>query len=211
MDIGGAFKDNFKVFLPVLGLVAVIIAVYAIDLDSSSLTNITPTTPATTENQRDVDYIAEVKTSYGDFTIDLYQDLVPKNTKNFVSLAQNGFYDGLKFHRVIENFVIQTGAPGGDGYGNAGYYVDDEIVGELSFDKYMVGMASEGRPNTNSSQFFVTLPGGDFSHMDDSYTIIGEVVNGFGVVDSIGSVSVDGNNMPVEDIIVESINILEKE
>jgi cyclophilin family peptidyl-prolyl cis-trans isomerase len=204
MDIAGTFKDNLKVFLPILGLVAVIIAFYTVDLDSSSLTSITPVT-----RESGVDYKANVQTNFGDFTIDLYETLAPKNVENFVFLSKEGFYDNLKFHRVIENFIIQTGDPDGTGYGGAGYYIDDEISSDLLFDEYTVAMANEGRGDTNSSQFFITLAGGDFSHLDGNYTIIGEVVSGFSVVDKIGSVAVDQNHFPRTDVILKTVEIVE--
>ncbi len=181
MDLGGAFKDNIKVFLPVLGLVAVLLAFYAIDLDSSSITKITPVTVEKREQLN-----AKVNTSLGTFVVELYPKAAPKNVENFVSLAEEGFYDDLAFHRIVPNFIIQTGDPRGDGYGTAGYYVEDEISENLVFGEYIIAMANEGEVDTNSSQFFVTLDGDDFSHLDGSYTIIGEVVEGTSVVDSIG-------------------------
>lgn len=181
MDLGNAFKDNIKVFLPVLGLVAVLVVFYAIDLDSSSITSITP---VTVERRERVN--AQVNTSLGTFVVELYPKVAPKNVENFISLAEDGFYDSLTFHRIVPDFVIQTGDPTGEGYGNAGYYVEDEISDNLTFGEYVVAMANEGEPNTNSSQFFVTLGGGNFSHLDGSYTIIGGVVEGRDVVDSIG-------------------------
>jgi cyclophilin family peptidyl-prolyl cis-trans isomerase len=204
MDIAGTFKDNLKVFLPILGLVAVIIAFYTVDLNSSSLTSITPMTKNTRAN-----YKANVQTNFGDFTIDLYENSAPKNVENFVSLSKEGFYDNLKFHRVIDGFIIQTGDPNGTGYGGAGYYVNDEISRDLFFKEYTVAMASEGRVNTNSSQFFITLPGGEFSHLDGNYTIIGEVVSDFSVVDKIGSVPVDQNHFPRTDVILKTVEIVE--
>ncbi len=205
MDIIGSLKDNFKVFLPVLGLLAVIVVFYLVDLGSYGFTNITPTT-----RERSVDYKANVRTNFGDLKINLYEDLASENVGNFVSLSREGFYDGLKFHRIIENFIIQTGDPDGDGYGGAGYYVDDEIVESLVFDEYTVAMANEGRANTNSSQFFITLKGGNFDHLDGNYTIIGEVVEGFTVVEKIGAVKVDANHFPNVDVVIEGIEILEE-
>ena len=210
MDIAGTLKDNIKVFLPVVGLLIVIVAFYLVDLDYGSFTSVTP---AMRDNgvaeERNITYQADVYTSYGTFRIDLYENLAPKNVENFITLANEGFYNNLKFHRVIENFVIQTGDPLGDGTGNAGYYINDEITSELSFAEYTVGMANEGRPNTNSSQFFVTLKNGNFSHLDDDYTIIGKVIDGFRVVDRIGSVEVDSEYFPKVDVFVERIEIIE--
>lgn len=204
MDITGVLKDNMKVFLPVLGLVAVILAFYMVDLNTGSFTEITL---GPSERGQEITYEADVQTSLGSFKINLYEEIAPKNVENFVSLANDGFYNGLTFHRVIENFIIQTGDPAGDGTGNAGYYVDDEISAGITFREYLVAMANEGRSNTNSSQFFITLKGGDFSHLDGNYTVIGEVIEGFSVVEQIGSVDVDANDVPRVDVVVERIDI----
>lgn len=204
MDISGTLKDNMKVFLPVLGLVAVILAFYMVDLNTGSLTDMTL---GPSEKGQEITYEADVQTSLGSFKINLYEDIATKNVENFVSLANDGFYNDLTFHRVIDNFIIQTGDPVGDGTGNAGYYIDDEIAPGLVFREYLVAMANEGRPNTNSSQFFITLEGGSFSHLDGNYTVIGEVVEGFSVVEQIGSVDVDANDVPRVDVVVERIDI----
>ncbi len=206
MDIAGALKDNMKVFLPILGLVVVIIAFYMVDLDSNSFTDITLGRRENTNDEKLV-YEAVVETNLGDFRLNLYEEVAPKNVENFISLVNEGFYDELTFHRVIENFIIQTGDPSGDGTGNAGYYVDDEIAEGLVFREYLVAMANEQKPNTNSSQFFITLEGGNFSHLNENYTVIGEVVEGFSVVESIGSVDVDSHYVPKVDVVVERIAI----
>lgn len=221
MDITGVLKDNIKVFLPVLGLVIVLIAFFAIDLESTLFTDITPAIsdkkslvedegPPRMMLEKDLNYMARVKTSLGEFTIDLFQDFAPENVNNFVYLAEKGFYKNLTFHRVIENFIIQTGDPDGTGYGNAGYYIKDEISKSLKFDPYIVAMANEGKPNTNSSQFFVTLRDGDFSHLEGDYTIIGRVIEGSEVVEEIGTVRVDGEFAPRKDVILRDIDILKE-
>ncbi len=216
MDIAGVLKDNIKVFLPVLGLIIVLIAFFTIDLEEAFFTDITPggtiskKIAPTMSLESDIDYKAKVKTSMGDFTIDLFESDTPKNVNNFVFLSEEGFYKGLKFHRVIEKFIIQTGDPQGDGYGNAGYYIRDEIVKNIKFDAYSVAMANEDRPNTNSSQFFITLEGGDFSHLNGKYTIIGKVTNGFNIVEEIGKSRVNENNVPLRSIVVEDIEILKE-
>ncbi len=206
MDIGGILKDNLKAFLPVLGLIIVIIAFYTVNLDSSYFTNIARVNNQV-EKADEYAYGAVVETTLGSFTIELFEDLAPKNVANFVSLAEDGFYKNLRFHRVISNFIIQTGDPEGDGYGNAGYYVKDEIAKDLKFEPYVVAMANEGKKNTNSSQFFVTLSDGDFIHLDGEYTIIGKVKEGIPVVEEIGRVNVDSNFSPTREILIRNIVI----
>jgi cyclophilin family peptidyl-prolyl cis-trans isomerase len=215
MDIPGVLKDNIKAFLPALGLIFVIIAFYTLDLDSHLFTDITFQPQQKVEKleppemllEQGLDYRAFVKTSLGDFTIDLFESDAPKNVNNFVFLSEKGFYKNLTFHRVIKDFTIQTGDPKGDGYGNAGYYIPDE-KNSFKFSPYMVAIANEGNPNTGSSQFFVTLEGGTFDHLEGNYTIIGKVVDGFDVVEKIGNAKVDSNYKPKKDVLIKGVDIL---
>ena len=114
---------------------------------------------------------AIIKTSKGDISFYLYPEAAPKNVANFVFLAKNDFYNGLSFHRVIPNAIIQGGDPVGNGTGTAGYYVNDEFVDWLNFNYAgMLALANAG-PNTNSSQFFITM--GAISNLNGKHTIIG--------------------------------------
>ena len=133
----------------------------------------------------DKDYVATIRTEHGDIVIELYADQVPVNVNSFVFLAQEGWYDGVTFHRVIPDFVAQAGDPTGSGMGSPGYRCDDEIVPTLTYDEAgVVGMASSG-PGTSSigSQFFITYDA--LPQLDGSYTIIGRVIEGMDVVESI--------------------------
>ncbi len=133
----------------------------------------------------DKDYVATIRTEHGDIVIELYADQVPVNVNSFVFLAQEGWYDGVTFHRVIPDFVAQAGDPTGSGMGSPGYRCDDEIVPTLTYDEAgVVGMASGG-PGTSSigSQFFITYDA--LPQLDSSYTIIGRVIEGMDVVESI--------------------------
>lgn len=114
---------------------------------------------------------AIIKTSKGDISFYLYPEAAPKNVANFVFLAKNDFYNGLSFHRVIPNAIIQGGDPVGNGTGTAGYYVNNEFVDWLNFNYAgMLALANAG-PNTNSSQFFITM--GAISNLNGKHTIIG--------------------------------------
>lgn len=116
---------------------------------------------------------AVIKTNKGNISLFLYPEAAPQNVANFVFLAKNNFYNGLSFHRIIGNVLVQSGDPKGDGTGNTGYLVNDEIVDWLTFDSAgKVGMANTG-PNTNSSQFFITVS--PVSQLNGKYTIIGEI------------------------------------
>lgn len=122
-----------------------------------------------------------IKTEKGDIVFALLPDDAPCTVSNFVTLAEQGFYDGLVFHRVEPGFVIQGGDPNGNGTGGPGYRFDDEPV-RLTYDKGIVAMANAG-PNTNGSQFFIML---ESRFLPPNYTIFGRVIEGQNVVDAIG-------------------------
>jgi cyclophilin family peptidyl-prolyl cis-trans isomerase/protein-disulfide isomerase len=125
-------------------------------------------------------YIATLTTSKGDIVIQLYPDKAPLAVNSFVYLANKGWFDNVPFHRVIQDFVAQTGDPSGTGVGNPGYNFNNEIVPGLKFDKEgVVGMANSGA-NTNGSQFFITLAAEP--HLDGGYTVFGQVIDGMLVV-----------------------------
>ena len=133
----------------------------------------------------DKDYVATIRTEHGDIVIELYADQVPVNVNSFVFLSQEGWYDGVTFHRVIPEFVAQAGDPTDSGMGSPGYRCDDEIVPALTYDgPGVVGMASGG-PGTSSigSQFFITYDA--LPQLDGGYTIIGRVIEGMDVAESI--------------------------
>ena len=128
-------------------------------------------------------YEATIKTNKGDIVLDLFPDQAPKTVNNFVSLAQDGFYDGVSFHRVIGDFMIQGGDPTGTGRGGPGYRFEDEFKGNgLKHEAKVISMANAG-PNTNGSQFFIThVP---TPHLDGKHTVFGKVTSGQDVVDQI--------------------------
>ena len=127
--------------------------------------------------------VATIETSKGVIRLELHEDRAPKTVANFEKLAGEGFYDGLKFHRVIANFMIQTGCPQGTGTGDAGYKFEDEFHDSLRHDRAgILSMANAG-PNTNGSQFFITH--GPTPHLDGKHSVFGVVAEGQDVVDSI--------------------------
>lgn len=137
------------------------------------------------EMQIDTDktYRATVSTSRGDIVLDLQPQHAPKTVNNFVTLARDGFYDGLTFHRVIPNFMIQGGDPTGTGSGGPGYRFEDETRDNpLRHETGVISMANAG-PNTNGSQFFITH--GPQPHLDGRHTVFGKVVEGQSVVDAV--------------------------
>jgi cyclophilin family peptidyl-prolyl cis-trans isomerase len=150
------------------------------------------------------DYRAAMVTSCGRIELDLYEDQTPITVNNFAFLAEEGFYDGLTFHRVVRNFVIQGGDPEGTGGGGPGYQFEDEIVKGLKFDRPgLLAMANSGK-DTNGSQFFITT--GDASHLNGRHTIFGEVIEGMGVVEEIGGFA-GPSEAPTKTIYIEKVTV----
>ncbi len=128
-------------------------------------------------------YRVTIKTNRGDIELELYPEHAPKTVNNFVYLAGEGFYDGITFHRVIDNFMIQGGDPTGTGSGGPGYRFEDEVTGNpLTHERCVISMANAG-PGTNGSQFFITHA--PQSHLDGKHTVFGTVVEGHDVVDAV--------------------------
>jgi len=131
----------------------------------------------------DATYEATIDTNKGTITLELYPEHAPQTVNNFVFLAEEGFYDGIAFHRVIDNFMVQGGDPTGTGRGGPGYTFDDELDGNpLTHERGVLSMANAG-PNTNGSQFFITHA--PQPHLDGRHTVFGKVTDGMDVVDSI--------------------------
>lgn len=127
--------------------------------------------------------VATIETDRGTIRLQLYDDQVPRTCENFEKLASDKFYDGLIFHRVIDNFMIQTGCPQGTGTGGPGYQFEDEFVNELKHDKPGVLSMANAGPNTNGSQFFIThVP---TPWLDGKHSVFGHVLEGQDIVDAI--------------------------
>jgi len=159
-------------------------------------------------------------TTEGTFTIKLFDDLAPKTVANFAGLAEGSkewsdpktggkvkrpFYDGLIFHRVIDGFMIQGGCPIGRGTGGPGYKFGDEFHPQLRHSKEgILSMANSG-PNTNGSQFFITLV--PTPHLDNRHSVFGEVVEGMDIVRKIGKTRTQAGDRPVKDVVIQSVKI----
>lgn len=128
---------------------------------------------------------AIIKTNKGDMKVTFYDQDAPKTVANFVKLANEGYYNGLSWHRVLPDFVIQGGCPKGDGTGGPGYKIDCELTGENQFhDRGVLSMAHAGR-NTGGSQFFVCHSRNNTAHLDRNHTCFGKVIEGLEVIDAI--------------------------
>jgi peptidyl-prolyl cis-trans isomerase-like 1 len=164
---------------------------------------------ATQEISKDSVFIAVIKTNMGVIEIELFADKTPKTVDNFIGLAQKKYYDGIIFHRVIENFMIQGGDPTGTGRGGESIYgekFNDEFVPELKHDSAgILSMANAG-PNTNGSQFFITLVPTPW--LDGKHTIFGKVINGMDVVKAIGKVATSKpGDKPLKPVTMETVTI----
>ena len=131
-------------------------------------------------------YTAVIKTSLGDMTAELYPKDAPNTVNNFVFLSREGFYNGVIFHRVIKEFMVQTGDPRGNGTGDAGYKFNDELNGPQTYVKGTLAMANAG-PNTQGSQFFI-CHGGGAARLPKAYTIFGRLTSGQDVLERIANV-----------------------
>ncbi|MDP3464129.1 MAG: peptidylprolyl isomerase [Bacteroidales bacterium] len=128
---------------------------------------------------------ATIETSKGSMILELFEDDAPGTVANFVKLSKSGYYDGLSFHRVIPNFVIQGGCPKGDGTGGPGYTIPCELKGDKQYhDRGVISMAHAGR-NTGGSQFFICHSRQNTSHLDRNHTVFGKVIENVDVVDLI--------------------------
>ncbi|PID82389.1 MAG: peptidylprolyl isomerase [Clostridiales bacterium] len=148
---------------------------------------------------------------YGDIELELYEDIAPKTVENFTKLVEEGFYDGLIFHRVIEGFMIQGGCPDGTGMGGPGH----NIFGEFSQNGFennlkhtagVISMARAANPNSAGSQFFIMHK--DSPHLDGSYAAFGRVIKGQDIVDSIATVKTDMRDKPLEDVKIEEVKLV---
>lgn len=147
---------------------------------------------------------AKLNTNAGTITVEFFDDDAPKTVENFRKLAADGFYDGLTFHRVIKDFMIQGGCPEGTGTGGPGYQFEDEF-NDHGVVRGALAMANAG-PNTNGSQFFiVTIPSADW--LNGKHTVFGEVTDGMDTVDAIENTATGAGDRPVEPQVIESIEL----
>lgn len=145
-------------------------------------------------------------TNKGVFVAEMFEDKAPATTKNFIDLTEKGYYDGIIFHRVIEDFMIQGGDPTGTGMGGPGYQIKDEFGEGLKHDDEGIFSMANAGPNTGGSQFFITLAPTPW--LNGKHAIFGRVVEGMEVVRLIGAVSTDFRDRPKEDIIMEKVEVV---
>lgn len=185
---------NFKYFIKSPSVYIIIVALLAI-----------LAYPLYMNYQNNKKEFALLKTSDGDIKIELFKKDAPKTVANLETLANQGFYKNLLWHRVIKEFVIQTGDPNGDGTGGPGYQFDDEI-NDHKFVKGTVGMANSGA-NTNGSQFFI-ITESEQTSLDGQYTAFGQVIEGMDVVARIAETPTDSSDKPIIPVYLEDISII---
>ncbi len=147
---------------------------------------------------------ATLHTNHGAIAIELFDEDAPKTVENFRTLAADGFYDGVIFHRVIPDFMIQGGDPTGTGMGGPGYQFEDEF-NDHKVVRGALAMANAG-PNTNGSQFFIVTTE-EASWLDGKHTVFGRVTDGMDVVDAISELETDARDRPREDVVIERVEL----
>lgn len=170
--------------------------------------NITNTNFTSTNSNNSMSNTITIKTNLGEIKFQTYDSDAPNTVKNFVDLANKGFYNGVIFHRVIDGFMIQGGDPTGTGRGGPGYQFADELNPNTEsykqgYKKGVVAMANAG-PNTNGSQFFIMVA--DYPLPND-YTIFGKVISGQEVADAIAKVAKDSNDKPLTPVVIQSVTV----
>ncbi|MBI1936772.1 MAG: peptidylprolyl isomerase [Ignavibacteriales bacterium] len=152
--------------------------------------------------------VAVIKTNMGDIEFELYPNEAPKTVKNFTSLANSNFYNGIIFHRVIKDFMIQSGDPSGTGRGGASIYggtFEDEFSADLRHDTPGVLSMANAGPNTNQSQFFITVVPTPW--LDARHTVFGRVINGMDVVNKISTVPTNQMDKPLQDVVMKEVKV----
>jgi len=201
-------------FLIIIGIIALVGAVYIFLFMNKDTEE-----PIGTENPNS-NPVVVLKTTKGDVEIELFVDTMPVTAGNFLKLAREGFYDGVKFHRVISGFMIQGGDPfsKGDntalyGTGGPGYAIEDEFVAGISNVRGTIAMANSG-PNTGGSQFFINLIDNinldfDKEPLASKHPVFGKVVGGMDMVDAIGNVETGARDIPATPVVIETIEVKE--
>ena len=151
---------------------------------------------------------ATLHTNHGAIAIELFDEDAPKTVENFLKLARDGFYDGVVFHRIIPDFMIQGGDPTGTGMGGPGYTFEDEF-NDHKVERGALAMANAG-PDTNGSQFFI-ISGPSGVRLPPQYSLFGKVVKGLDVVDEMEKVATGPNDRPLQDVVINKVTITEAE
>jgi len=191
-----------KKLIPVLFAIGLIVMVSGCVQQEGAMGNEEMTTPAGSVAQAKTKVLLE--TTMGNIVIELYDDM-PITAGNFKKLVEEGFYDGVIFHRVIDGFMIQGGDPTGTGTGGPGYTIPDEFTDHNRNDRGTISMANAG-PNTGGSQFFINLVDNNF--LDSKHPVFGEVVEGMDVIDKIANLETNANDKPLKEVVIEKAIVI---
>lgn len=167
--------------------------------------------PQSSKEVQPEERVVKMITNKGDITIKLFPEFAPLAVENFITHSETGYYEGVIFHRVIKGFMVQGGDPTGTGRGGESIYggsFEDEFSPSLVHSKGALSMANIGKPNTNTSQFFIVHAEEGTPHLNGAHTVFGHVIEGMGVVDAIAQTEVDADARPTDDIIIEKIEIV---
>jgi cyclophilin family peptidyl-prolyl cis-trans isomerase len=161
------------------------------------------------KDEKSTGNIMNIETTMGTIKLKLFPDKAPKTCEQIIALINKGFYNGTIFHRVIDGFMIQGGDPTGTGTGGSGKTIPDEFKNGLKHDKAgVLAMAHSAAPNSQDSQFYITLAA--TPHLDNQYTVFGEVIDGLDVVKKIGKVKTGANDRPVTEVKMTKVTLTEK-
>ncbi len=192
----------FKRFMKYILLVTLLL-LFVLAACSSQVAE--PTDNTTFEGENMTNTIATIQTNLGTMEFELFVEKAPITTKNFIDLAEKGFYDGIIFHRIIPDFMVQGGDPNGRGTGGPGYSIKDEFHPALKHNSSgVLSMANSG-PNTGGSQFFITLIPTPW--LDNKHAVFGKIISGEDILKKIGAVQTGASDKPVNDVIMEKVTI----
>lgn len=178
--------------------------------EQTPITNDSTNDKKSTESNENLPIATITVEGYGVIEAELYPEIAPNTVNNFIDLAKKGFYDNLKFHRIIKGFMIQGGDPQGNGTGGPGYSIEGEFTSNgfansLKHTKGVLSMARSQDPDSAGSQFFIMT--GDAPHLDGEYAAFGKVISGLDVVEKIESVKTGANDAPEKDVVIKSITV----
>lgn len=165
-------------------------------------------------NKNKTKTVAVIKTNHGDMTVEFYEKEAPKAVENFVTLSKQGYYNGLIFHRVIKDFVIQGGDPNGNGTGGESIWggtFENEISKKRLHDYGALAMAHSMQPDSNGSQFYIVQNKNGLKDLDGDYTVFGHLIDGYETLEDIASQETDNNDRPLENVVIETIEVKEIE
>ena len=200
-------KKNTIVAVAIFAVVVIAASAYFIFNQNGNSEEETLNRVNGTSEEETLNRVAVIETNMGTMEFELFDEKAPITSKNFADLALDDFFDGIIFHRIIREFMIQGGDPTGTGRGGPGYTIDDEFHPDLKHDsKGILSMANAG-PNTGGSQFFITLA--PTPHLDNHHAVFGKLIKGEEILDKIGAVETGPNDKPINEVKMIKVTIID--